>query len=58
MKDELKGQIIEEAYFLDIKKYDYWYYDKNNNRIECSVIAGVPRNTIKFFEIKIYLKVI
>jgi hypothetical protein len=29
MKDELDGQYIEEGYFLDIKKYGYYYYDKS-----------------------------
>ena len=52
MKDELDGQIIEEAYFLDIKKYGYWYYDQNGNRIECSVISGIPRNSIPFSDIE------
>jgi hypothetical protein len=51
MIDELNGQIIEEAIFLDIKKYGYWYLDKNKNRIECSIVV-VSRNTIKFDEIK------
>jgi hypothetical protein len=55
MKDELEGQLIEEAYFLDIKKYGYWYYDKNNNRIECSVISGIPRNSIHFSDIEKYI---
>lgn len=50
MKDELDGLFIEEAYFLDIKKYGYYYFD-NNNKIECSIISGVPRNTIPFNDI-------
>ena len=40
--------IIKQAYFLGIKQYAYWYYDKNNNKIEKSVIAGVQRDTIPF----------
>lgn len=51
MKDELDGLFIEEGYFLDIKKYGYYYFDKNNNKIECSIISGVPRNTIPFNDI-------
>jgi len=52
MKDELNGCVIEEAYFLDIKKYGYWYLDKEGNRVEKSVIAGIPRDSITFEEIK------
>nr|UEX92951.1 hypothetical protein [Marasmius crinis-equi] len=52
MKDELSGQIINEGYFLGIKQYGYYYHDKNNNRIEKSVFAGVPRDSISFEEIK------
>jgi hypothetical protein len=54
MKDELKGNIIEEAYFLGIKQYGYYYYDKydNNKKIERSVFAGVPRDSLKFNEIE------
>jgi hypothetical protein len=51
MKDELKGQWIDEAYFLGIKQYGYYYYD-NNNKKEISVFAGVARNTLSFQEIK------
>ena len=52
MKDELDGLIIEEAYFIDIKKYGYYYFDKDNNRIVRSVIAGVERDSGSFEEIK------
>lgn len=52
MKDEMKGIIIQEAYFLDIKKYGYWYFDKDGNRIEKSTIAGVERNTVSFKDIE------
>nr|YP_010991012.1 DNA polymerase [Pappia fissilis]WOX61285.1 DNA polymerase [Pappia fissilis] len=52
MKDEIKGLIIEEAYFLDINKYGYWYYDKTGQCIEKSVIAGVDRNSLTFKEIE------
>ena len=52
-KDELKGNIIQEAYFLGVKQYGYWYYDVNNNneKIEKSVFAGIDRNTIPFKDI-------
>lgn len=52
MKDELNGLVIKEAYFLDIKKYGYYYLDKFNNKIEKSVISGVERDSISFNEIK------
>ena len=52
MKDELKGNIIKEAYFLGIKQYGYHYYDKNNNNITKSVFAGIPRDSLNFDEIK------
>jgi len=52
MKDELNGLIIKEAIFLDVKKYGYWYFNKNNIKEEKSVIAGVPRDTVNFEEIK------
>ena len=48
----MKGIIIQEAYFLDIKKYGYWYFDKDGNRIEKSTIAGVERNTVSFKDIE------
>nr|ARI44248.1 hypothetical protein [Lentinula edodes] len=53
MKDELKSNLISEAYFLGIKQYGYYYYDKNTNeRIEKSVFAGVIRDSLTFNEIK------
>jgi hypothetical protein len=51
MKDELDGNIIQEAYFLDIKKYGYWFKDTSNVIIEKSVFAGVTRNILAFKEI-------
>ena len=51
MKDELNGCRISEAYFLGIKQYGYYYYDKNNNRIERSVWAGVSRDSLSFEEV-------
>jgi hypothetical protein len=51
MKDELGGSTITEAYFLGIKQYGYKYLDKNNQVIERSTFAGVPRNSVSFDEI-------
>ena len=56
MKDELGGLVIKEAYFLDIKKQGYWYLDKKGNRIEKSTIAGIPRNSVSFDEVKSLVK--
>jgi hypothetical protein len=52
MKDEMKGVLIQEALFLGPKKYGYWYYDKDGNKVEKSVFAGVPRDSLSFNEIK------
>jgi hypothetical protein len=52
MKDEMKGIVIQEACFVGPKKYGYWYIDKDGNRIEKSVFAGVPRNSLTFNQIK------
>jgi hypothetical protein len=52
MKDELKGNVIEEAYFMDIKKYGYWYLDANGNKISSSVFSGVERDTLSFEEVR------
>jgi hypothetical protein len=52
MKDELKGCVIKEALIFDIKKYGYWYIDENNRKIEKSVIAGVPRDSISFEDLR------
>lgn len=51
MKDELKGLIIKEAYFLGIKKQGYQYVDKNNNLITKSVFAGIQRDSLTFDEV-------
>jgi hypothetical protein len=48
LKDELDGKLIQEAYFFGIKQYGYWFFDDNNQRIEKSVFAGVPRNSLSF----------
>lgn len=48
MKDEMEGIIIQEALFLGIKQYGYWFYDKDGNRVERSTWAGVPKNTISW----------
>jgi hypothetical protein len=52
MKDELKGLLIEEAYFVGPKKYGYWLLDRDGTRIEESVFSGVPRNSLSFNEVK------
>lgn len=51
MKDELKGNKINEAYFLGIKQYGYKYFD-NNKLIEKSVFAGVSRDSLTFNDVK------
>jgi len=50
-KDEMKGLVIEEGYFLGIKKYGYWYLDENGKRIEKSTFAGVTKNSITWDEV-------
>jgi len=52
MKDEMRGVLIQEGLFLGPKKYGYWYFDKDNNKVEASVFSGVPRNSLTFDEIK------
>jgi len=52
MKDELKGLVIEEAYFLGPKKYGYYMIDNLGNRKEFNVFSGVPRNSLTFEEVK------
>ncbi len=51
MKDELKGKVIEEGLFLGVKKYGYWYYGDDGNKITSSVFAGVKRDSLTFDEI-------
>lgn len=51
-KDELDGLVIQEAEFLGIKQYGYWYIDKTGTRQEQSVFAGVSRNSIPFVDIQ------
>ena len=52
MKDEMKGIVIQEACFVGPKKYGYWYIDEIGNKVEKSVFAGVPRNSLTFNQIK------
>ena len=52
MKDEMNGIVIQEACFVGPKQYGYWYYDKDGNKVEKSVFAGVPKNSLTFNEIK------
>ena len=53
MKDELDGLKIKEIYVLGCKQYGYWYVDKNGERVEKSVWAGITRNSISFEDIKL-----
>jgi hypothetical protein len=50
MKDELDGNTILEGYFLGIKQYGYKYLN-NNQIIEKSTFAGVPKNSLTFNEV-------
>jgi hypothetical protein len=52
MKDEMNGILIQEGLFLGPKKYGYWYFDKDGNRVNASVFSGVPRNSLTFYEIR------
>ena len=52
MKDELKGNIIEEAYFIGPKKLGYYLIDKNGVRKDFSTFSGVPRNSLSFEQVK------
>jgi hypothetical protein len=52
MKDELNGCIIKEAYFLDIKKYGYYYLDKNGVIKNSSVFSGIDRDSLTFDEVR------
>ena len=53
MKDELKGKVIHEAYFLGPKKYGYYINDTITGiKKEFSVFSGVPRNSLTFEEVK------
>jgi hypothetical protein len=44
-------KLLKKFIFLDVKKYGYWYYDKNNDKIECSIKSDIPRNSIPFNDI-------
>jgi hypothetical protein len=68
MKDELKGEIIANAYFLGIKQYGYtckelitspynsYLPDEWYSYIDSSVFAGVKRNSLTFHEIESIFK--
>lgn len=48
-KDEArseKGLLIKKAIFIGIKEYGYTFIDKNGIKIDKSVFAGVPRNSL------------
>jgi len=47
MKDELDGKFMNECYVLGMKQYGY-HYDSDDVVKECSIFAGVPRNSINF----------
>jgi hypothetical protein len=49
MKDELDGGFMNEIFVLGIKQYGY-HYNNQGSRINCSVFAGAPRNSINFDE--------
>jgi hypothetical protein len=49
-KDELNGINIKKATFLGIKQYGY-QFEQNNQLIEKSVFAGVPRNSLTYSQI-------
>ena len=52
LKDELKGMIINKAYFLGTKKYGYQIKLSDGSLIDKSVFAGIPRDTIPFKDIE------
>jgi len=55
MKQELKGELIKEAYFLGLKQYGYSYFkdtDEGRKLQECSVFAGIKRDSLNLNEIK------
>lgn len=51
MKDELVGGYMNECYVLGIKQYGY-HYTSEKGRTECSIFAGVARNSISFLDFK------
>ena len=51
MKDELDGHLIQEAYFLDNKKYGYWMIGQktySNKIINESELVGIELNSEEF----------
>lgn len=52
MKDELNGKTINEAYFLGIKKYGYYYYNDAGDKITSSVFSGYERDALTFEEVE------
>jgi len=55
MKDELKGKLIKEAYFLGIKQYGYSYFKEIEGvkkLQDFSVFAGVKKDSLNLFQIK------
>jgi len=47
MKDELSGGCMTECFVLGIKQYGY-HYKYSGEVKECSIFAGVPRNSLSF----------
>nr|WVH38133.1 DNA polymerase [Poriella subacida] len=47
----LYGFVMKEVIILGCKQYGFYYYNKNNERIEKAVWAGITRNSISFIEL-------
>lgn len=53
MKDELKGGVIKEGYFLGLKQYGYSYFNREKGKIiDKSVFAGVAKDSLTLLQIK------
>jgi hypothetical protein len=46
MKDELKGNVIDGAYLVGLKKYAYFYLNKFREMIIKSKFTGIPTNSL------------
>ena len=51
MKDEMKGILIDRAYFLEIKNYAYQFTNNLGKTITKSVFAGVERDSVKWSQV-------
>jgi len=56
MKDEMKGMLIDRAYFLGIKNYVYQYTNTNGETITKSVFAGVEKDSVSWNEVELLIK--